>query len=189
MTSRIGVKPMTCHAALPHLESAHEHSAPPDKLHVKRVEMLNTQEEEESDSQQEADASMESYERQLSQVRDSGVPRLAFIDHPSEELYWPILDSPDLAYKLFPIKLRPLPGAEDEPTGLIQDDRFRPADTYANDHPTWVPDYPDSHPTSLVDYDVLAQFAQHLPAADNLDALVIFIVAGAFAGSSPSVTQ
>ena len=101
------------------------------------------------------------YERQLSQVRDSfdppspltqtdlsdAVPRLAFIAH---------LDSPDLAYKLYPIKLRPLPGAEDEPTGLIQDDRFRPADN-ANDHPTWVPDYPDSHPTSLVDYDVLAQ--------------------------------
>ena len=78
------------------------------------------------------------------------VPRLAFMDHPSEELYWPILDSPDLAYKLYPIKLRPLPGAEDEPTGLIQDERFRPADTYANDHPTWVPDYPDSNPTSLV---------------------------------------
>ena len=62
------------HAVLPHLESAHEHSAPQDKLHVKRVEMLNTQEEEESDTQQEADASMGSYERQLSQVRDSFDP-------------------------------------------------------------------------------------------------------------------
>ena len=53
--------------------------------------------------------------------------------------------------------------------------RFRPADTYANDHPTWVPEYPDCHPTSLVDYDVLAQWlAQHLPATEQLDALVIF---------------
>ena len=98
--------------------------------------MLNTEEEEEPyDTEQEADAPMGSYERQLSQVRDSfdppsprtqtdlsdAVPRLAFMDHLSEELYWPILDSPDLAYKLYPIKLRPLPGAEDEPTGLIQD--------------------------------------------------------------------
>ena len=103
------------------------------------------------------------------------VPRLAFMDQPSDELYRPILDSPDLAYKLYPINLRPLPGAQDEPTGLIQDTRFRPADRYANDHPTWVPDYPESHPTSLVDYDVLAQWlAQHLPATEQLDALVIF---------------
>ena len=50
------------HAALPHLESAYEHSAPPNNLHVKRVEMLNTQKEEKSDTQQEADASTASYE-------------------------------------------------------------------------------------------------------------------------------
>ena len=112
---------------------------------------------------------MGNYERQLNQVRDSfdppsprtqtdlaDVPCLVFMDHPSEELYWPILDSPDLAYKLYPINLRPLPDAENEPTGLIQDTRFRPADTYANDYPTWVPDFPESHSTSLVDYDVPA---------------------------------
>ena len=34
------------------------------------------------------------------------------MDHLSEELYWLILDSPDFAYKLYPVKLRPLPGAE-----------------------------------------------------------------------------
>ena len=64
--------------------------------------MLNTQEEEESyETEQEADAPMGNYERQLNQVRDSfdlpsprtqtdlsdAVPRLAFMDHPSEELY------------------------------------------------------------------------------------------------------
>ena len=139
------------HEAQLHSESAREQGAPPGNLYVKRVEMLNTQEEEESyETEQEADAPIANYERQLNQVRDSfdppsprthtdlsdAVPRLAFMDHPSEELYWPILDSPDLAYKLYPNKLRPLPGAEDEPTGLIQDERFRPADTYANDHPT-----------------------------------------------------
>ena len=34
--------------------------------------------------------------------------------------------TPDLAYKLYLINFRPLPGADDEPTGLIQDTRFRP---------------------------------------------------------------
>ena len=31
------------------------------------------------------------------------------MDHPSKELYWPILTSSDLAYKLYPVNLRPLP--------------------------------------------------------------------------------
>ena len=35
---------------VPHLEDAHEHSSPSKNLHVKRVEMLNTQKEEESDT-------------------------------------------------------------------------------------------------------------------------------------------
>ena len=91
------------HAAQLHSDSAHQQSAPPGNLYVKRVEMLNTQEEEEEesyDTEQEADAPMGNYERQLSQVRDSfdppsprtqtelsdAVPRLAFMDHPSEEL-------------------------------------------------------------------------------------------------------
>ena len=103
------------------------------------------------------------------------VPRLPFADQPSDELYRPILDYPDLGYRLYPINCRALPGAADEPTGLIQDERFRPADTYANNEPTWAPNYPESHPSRLVDYDVLAQWlAQHLPAPDQLDALVIF---------------
>ena len=140
----------------------------PGNLHVKRVEMLDIHEKEESDeSEQKADAPMGDYECQLNQVQDSfnpssprtqtdlshPVPRLAFMDQLSDELY-----SPDLAYKLYSINLQPLSGAENKPTGLIQDTRFRPADTYANDHPTWVPKYPESHPTSLVDYDVLAQW-------------------------------
>ena len=161
------------HDAQHRSDSSHEHSEPPGNLHVKRVEMLDIHEEAESDeNEHEADALMGDYERQLYKVRDSfeppsprtqtdlsdAVPRLAFMDQPSDELYRPILDSPDLAYKLYPINLRPLPGADDEPTGLIQDTRFRPADTYPNDHPTWVPDHPDCHPTSLVDYDLLAQW-------------------------------
>ena len=124
------------HDAQHQSESSHEQSVPPGNLHVKRVEMLDIHEEEESDeNEQEADAPMEDYERQLNKVRDSfdppsprtqtdlsdAVPRLAFMDQPSDELYRPILDSPDLAYKLYPINLRPLPGADDDPTGLIQD--------------------------------------------------------------------
>ena len=75
---------------------------------------------------------------ELNQVRDSfdppsprtqtdwsdAVPRLA-----GATVYWPILNSSDLAYKLYPINLRPPPSAENEPIGLIQDTRFRPADT------------------------------------------------------------
>ena len=106
------------HEAQLHSESAHEQGAPPGNLYVKRVEMLNAQEEEESyETEQEADAAMGNYERQLNQVRDSfdpsspraqtdlsdAVPRLAFMDHPSEELYWPILDSSGTSCCLTPM--------------------------------------------------------------------------------------
>ena len=58
-----------------HSQSAHEQGAPPGNLYVKRVEMLNTQEEEEScETEQEADAPLGNYERQLNQVRDSFDP-------------------------------------------------------------------------------------------------------------------
>ena len=88
------------HEAQLHSQSAHEQGAPPGNLYVKRVEMLNTQEEEESyETEQEADAPLGNYERQLNQVRDSfdppsprtqtdlsdAVPRLlSFFGSPSE---------------------------------------------------------------------------------------------------------
>ena len=100
---------------------------------------------------------------------------MLWADQPADELYRPVENMSDLDYRLYPTNSRTLPGAEKEPTGLIQDTTYRPADTYANEQPTWVPEYPDSHPTRLVDYDLLAQWpAQHLPAPDQLDALVIF---------------
>ena len=80
---------------------------------------------------------------------------MPWADQPADELYRPI-DTPDLGYRIYPVNSRTLPGADEEPTGLIQDVTYRPADTYANDQPTWVPDYPDSHPTRLVDYNLLA---------------------------------
>ena len=86
------------------------------------------------------------------------VPRMPWADQPADELYRPIEDTPDLGYRLYSTNSRALLGAEEEPTGLIQDTTYRPADTYANDQPTWVPDYPDSHPIRLVDYAVLAQW-------------------------------
>ena len=154
------------HAALPHSESAHEQSAPPDKLYVKRVEMPNTQEEEESDdTEQEADVpikntSASSFDppspRTQTDLSDA-VPRLVFMDHSSEELYWPIFDSPDLAYKLYPIKLRPLPGAEDSLLDLSKIIGSGLLTSVPMTIPRRFPDYPDSHSTSLVDYDVLAQ--------------------------------
>ena len=58
---------------------------------------------------------------------------------------------------------------------MINDEGVRPGDTYANDQPTWIPQYPDSHPTTLVDYDLLEQWlSQHLPPPDQLEVLVIF---------------
>ena len=103
------------------------------------------------------------------------VPRMLWADQPTDELYRPIEDMPDLAYRFYPTNPRALPSANAEPTGLIQDTTYRPADTFANNQPTWVPDYPDSHPTRLVDYDQLEQWlSQHLPAPDQLDVLVIF---------------
>ena len=56
-------------------ESSREQGVPPGNLHVKRVEMLDNHEEEESyESEQEADAPMGDYERQLNQVQDSFDP-------------------------------------------------------------------------------------------------------------------
>ena len=48
------------------------------------------------------------------------------------------------------------PGAEVEPTGLINDERYVPHDTYATEETPWTPNYPPSTPTELVDYDILA---------------------------------
>ena len=46
---------------------------------------------------------------------------------------------------------------------------------YRNNEASWVPNYPQSRQPRLVDYDVLEQWlAQHLPAPDQLEALVIF---------------
>ena len=65
------------HDAQHQSESSHEQGVPPGNLHVKRVEMLDIHEEEESDeSEQEADAPMGDYERQLNKVRDSYPDRL-----------------------------------------------------------------------------------------------------------------
>ena len=81
----------------------------------------------------------------------------------------------DLGYRLYPTVARSLPGAGDEPLGLINDEAVRPGDTYASDQPAWIPQYPDSHPTTLVDYDLLEQWlSQHLPPPEQLDVLVIF---------------
>ena len=168
--------------------SSHESDVPRAMPHVKRIEMLSIHEEE--DDEEETQITPCDFEQELQIVRDpfepprprtqtdlsGAVPQLPFADQTSDELHRPIIDYPDFGYRLYPVNSRVLPGAEDEPTGLIQDARYCPADTYANDQPTWVPNYPDSHLTRLVDYDVLAQWlSQHLPAPDQLDALVIFI--------------
>ena len=70
----------------------------------------------------------------------------------------------DLGYRLYPTAARSLPGAGDEPLGLINEAAVRPGDTYACDQPAWIPQYPDSHPTTLVDYDLLEQWLSQPPA-------------------------
>ena len=75
------------HEAQLRSQSAREQGAPPTNLYVKRVEMLNTQEEEESyETEQEADAALGNYERQLNQVRDS-------FDPPSPRTQTDLLDA------------------------------------------------------------------------------------------------
>ena len=68
------------------------------------------------------------YEQSLRQVRGSFDPpsprtqtdlsgaafRIPWIDQPSDELYWPITDTVDLGYRLYPTAARSLPGAGDE---------------------------------------------------------------------------
>ena len=155
-------------------------------MHAKRIEMMEDHEEVEEEH---SETLIAEYEQSLRQVRGSFDPpsprtqtdlsgaafRLPWIDQPSDELYWPITDTVDLGYRLYPTAARSLPGAGDEPLGLINEAAVRPGDTYACDQPAWIPQYPDSHPTTLVDYDLLEQWlSQHLPQPEELDVLVIF---------------
>ena len=161
-------------------------SGPETTVHAKRIEMMEDHEEVEEEH---SETLVADYEQSLRQVRGSFDPpsprtqtdlsgaafRIPWIDHPSDELYWPITDTVDLGYRLYPTAARSLPGAGDEPLGLITEATVRPGDTYACDQPAWIPQYPDSHPTTLVDYDLLEEWlSQHLPRPEELDVLVIF---------------
>ena len=161
-------------------------SGPETTVHAKRIEMMEDDEEVEEEH---SETLIAEYEQSLRQVRGSFDPpsprtqtdlsgaafRIPWIDHPSDELYWPITDTVDLGYRLYPTAARSLPGAGDEPLGLINEAAVRPGDTYACDRPAWIPQYPDSHPTTLVDYDLLEEWlSQHLPQPEELDVLVIF---------------
>ena len=55
----------------------------------------------------------------------------------------------------FPPVSRPLPGSDQEPTGLIDSESYQAADTYATGEASWIPDYPQSHLSQMVDYDCL----------------------------------
>ena len=161
-------------------------SGPETTVHAKRIEMMEDHEEVEEEH---SETLIAEYEQSLRQVRGSFDPpsprtqtdlsgaafRIPWIDQPSDELYWPITDTVDLGYRLYPTAARSLPGAGDEPLGLINEAAVRPGDTYACDQPAWIPQYPDSHPTTLVDYDLLEEWlSQHLPQPEELDVLVIF---------------
>ena len=161
-------------------------SGPETTVHAKRIEMMEDHEEVEEEH---SETLIAEYEQSLRQVRGSFDPpsprtqtdlsgaafRIPWIDQPSDELYWPITDTVDLGYRLYPTAARSLPGAGHEPLGLINEAAVRPGDTYACNQPAWIPQYPDSHPTTLVDYDLLEEWlSQHLPQPEELDVLVIF---------------
>ena len=54
---------------------------------------------------------------------------------PTDELYKPIEDMPDLEYRFYPTNSRALPGANKEPTGLIQDTTYAAATQRASQQP------------------------------------------------------
>ena len=99
-------------------------------VHAKRIEMMEDHDEVDDEHNETLTAE---YEQCLRQVRGSFDPpsprtqtdlsgaafRLPWIDQPSDELYWPIADTVDLEYRLYPTVARSLPGAGDEPLALL----------------------------------------------------------------------
>ena len=72
--------------------------------------------------------------------QSGAIPRPAWDDRYRDELYSPILATADLQYRLFPPVSRPLPGNNQEPTGLIDRENYQAADTYATGETSWIPD-------------------------------------------------
>ena len=143
----------------------------PEPMHVRRIENLDEHHEMPQDPQD----LLEPPSPRTQTEKTGAIPQAPWMDRPADELYVPIIEVPDLEYRLYPATSRALPGAEAEPTGVINGERCQPADAYATTESSWIPNYPQSHPSPLVDYDILEQWlSQHLPVADQLDALVIF---------------
>ena len=91
------------------------------------------------------------------------------------ELYPPTYEAPEIQHRLFPAISRPLPAGGHEPTGLVDGENYLAADVYATGEASWIPNYPQPHPSQMVDYDRLEEWLdQHLPPLDSLDALAIF---------------
>ena len=103
--------------------SMQQREEPSGARHIRRIEMMCPHDEE--------DAEKEVQQRPRTQTDLSGaVPRMPWADQPTDELYTPIEDMLDLACRFYPTNPRALPGANAEPTGLIQDTTYRPADTF-----------------------------------------------------------
>ena len=116
---------------------------PPGARHIRRIEMMCPHEDD--DEEEELQQQPGGLAQQLQTVRESfeppspriqtdlsgAVPRMPWADQPTDELSRPIEDMPDLEYRFYPANSRALPGANEEPTGLIQDATYRPADTFA----------------------------------------------------------
>ena len=85
---------------------------------AKRVELLDTQHQDQEDYSA-AKESLEPPTPRTQTDQSGAVPRPAWDDRYRDELYSPIYATADLQYRLFPPVSRPLPGSNQEPTGLI----------------------------------------------------------------------
>ena len=71
--------------------------------------------------------------------------------------------------------MRQLPGGQGDPTGLVDHAPYAVEDVYATEERSWVPSYPESLTSNLVNYEVLEGWLQeHLPLPMDIDVFAVF---------------
>ena len=110
----------------------------------------------------------------LTQHKDiPGLP--PWVDGDRSVLFADVSNTPHLPFQLSPTIARPLPGGYEDPTGLLGSAVYFTCNVYAEQGNPHVPYYPPHKHESLIDYDILEGWLnQHLPPADDTDAIVLF---------------